>query len=153
MGTFLGIAILEFSVLVFFGHPIFAFVLPILIFEALSLSTEADRKIQERIFPNHLSPLKKNRKLLAFLTLAVFLGAGFLSINTGHNVVIADSAILGNLFLIFLFFWSANKRPNAFSINSLLIKKKWLVTVGIYLILLYVLSKHNSHSETKNVIY
>lgn len=140
MGTFLGIAILEFSVLVFFWHPVFAFVLPILIFEALSLSIEAGREHRERILPNHASSLKQNRKLLIFLTFALLLGAGFLSINTSHNIVIADLAILGNLTIIFFFFLMARKQSNDFSINSLLLKKKGLVIVGIYLILLYFLS-------------
>ena len=75
-----------------------------------------------------------------FLTFVFFLGASFLSINTGHNVVVADFAILGNLGLIFLFFWIAKRKPSAFSIRSLLIKRKGLIFVSIYLILLYVLS-------------
>ena len=137
MGTVCGIALLEFSVLVFFWHPIFAFVLPILVFEVLTLPNDS---IGDGILPSHLTSLKKNRRILAFLTFAILLGASFLSINTGHNVAIADLAILGNLSIIFLLYRIARRKQNAFSISSLQLKKKGLTIVTIYLILLYVLS-------------
>ena len=92
MGTFLGIAALEFSVLVFFWHPVFAFVMPILTFEALAISGSTHEESSEKILATHLSPLRKNPKLLGFLTFAAVLGAGFLSLNTG-NSVIADRSI------------------------------------------------------------
>ena len=137
MGTFCGIAILEFSVLVFFWHPIFAFVLPILIFEVFAL---ADGSGHNRILPGHSSLLRKKRRLFAFLSFAVLVGAGFLSINTGHNVTIADLAILGNLSIIFLLYMIARRKPDVFSIFSLQLGKKGLTIVTIYLLLLYVLS-------------
>ena len=36
-----GIAILEFSTLVFFWHPILAFIMPILVYESFALSNES----------------------------------------------------------------------------------------------------------------
>jgi len=137
MGTFCGIAILEFSVLVFFWHPIFAFVLPILVFEVFALTDGSGR---DRILPGHLSSLKKKRRLFAFLTFAILLGASFLSINTGHNVTIADFAILGNLLIILLLYKIARRKPDVFSISSLQLGRKGLTIVTIYLLLLYVLS-------------
>jgi len=137
MGTFCGIAILEFSVLVFFWHPIFAFVLPILVFEVFALTNGSGRG---RILSSHLSALKKKQRLFAFLTFAILLGAGFLSINTGHNVIITDLAILGNLSIILLLYKIARRKPDVFSISSLQLGKKGFTIVAIYLLLLYVLS-------------
>ena len=49
-----GIAILEFIVLVFFWHPILAFVLPILVFELLTQAKNDGIVSEEIIFLNHL---------------------------------------------------------------------------------------------------
>jgi hypothetical protein len=136
-GTFLGIAALEFSVLVFFWHPVFAFVLPILIFEILSFSAGSE---QTRILPSHKTFLKNTPKLVAFLTFAAFLGAGFLSINTDHNVLLADISILGNFLIISSLFIIARRRTTEFRIGSLQLQKKGFAIVTIYLFLLYFFS-------------
>ena len=137
MGTFLGIASLEFSVLVFFWHPVFAFMLPILTFEALAISANSHGRSEEKIFGNHGASLKKNPKLLGFLTFAAILGAGFLSANTGNDVVVADLTILGSAILIALFYQTARRNPDDFSIHSLRLKKKGMAAAAIYLALLY----------------
>ena len=136
MGTFFGVAALEFSVLVFFWHPVFAFVLPILVFETLAVSAGSE---QTRILPSHRSSLR-TPKLPAFLTFAALLGAAFLSLNTGHNVFLADISILGNLLIIFSLFLIARRRTTEFSISSLQLQNRGLTIVAIYLFLLYVFS-------------
>ena len=137
MGTVLGIAALEFSVLVFFWHPVFAFVLPILTFEALALSGNPHERSGERILGSHLTSLKKNRKLVGFLTFVAVLGASFLSLNTGNDVVAADLTILGSVILISLLYQTARKNPNDFSVHSLRLKRKGMAAAATYLALLY----------------
>ena len=137
MGTFLGIAALEFSVLVFFWHPVFAFVLPTLTFEALAISVNSDKRSEEKMLGNHAASLKKKPKLLGFLTFAAILGAGFLSLNTGNDVIVADLTILGSVILIALLYQTARRNPNDFSIHSLRLKKKGMAAAAIYLALLY----------------
>lgn len=136
-GTFLGIASLEFSVLVFFWHPVFAFVLPILTFEALAISVNSRERSQEKIFGNHGASLKKDPKLLGFLTFAGIVGDSFLSANTGSDAVLAGLTVLGSVILIALLYQTARRNPNDFSIHSLRLKRKGMTTAAIYLALLY----------------
>jgi len=140
MGTIFGVAALEFYVLVFFWHPIFAFVLPILVFEALAISDGSNMDYGEKVIPSHLSSLEKNPRLLSFLAFTAILGAGFLSLNTGHSAIIADTTILGSILLIFLFFHMARRNPSHFSIHSLQLKNEELAVVAAYLFPLYAFS-------------
>jgi hypothetical protein len=137
MGTVLGIAALEFSVLVFFWHPVFAFVLPILTFEALALSGGSHERSELIILRSHFASLKKNPKLLGFLTFSAILGSGFLSLNTRNNVIKADLTILGSVLLISLLYQTARKNPSSFSIHSLQLGRKGMAAAAIFLALLY----------------
>ena len=137
-----GIAILEFSTLVFFWHPILAFIMPILVYESFALSNESPLPLEKKIFISHLPYLKKGKKKFLFFYLFLILtGATILSFNTGYNVVIAAIAIIGSIGLIYLFYkLSIKKNPNSFSIYSLRLGKKGLRIVFIYIGLLYLIT-------------
>lgn len=137
-----GIAILEFSTLVFFWHPILAFIMPILVYESFALSNESPLPLEKKIFISHLPYLKKGKKKFLFFYLFLILtGATILSFNTGYNVVIAAIAIIGSIGLIYLFYKLSNKKnPNSFSIYSLRLGKKGLTIVFIYIGLLYLIT-------------
>ncbi|TFG05157.1 MAG: hypothetical protein EU539_09680 [Promethearchaeota archaeon] len=137
-----GIAVFEFSTLVFFWHPVLAFVMPILVFESFTLSQESNLSLEERIFPSHLPYLKKdNKRFLYFCVFIIILGSAFLSINTGFNILVVIIAISGSIGLIFLFYYLIKqKAPNSFSIYSLKLGKKGLSIVVIYLVALYVIT-------------
>lgn len=140
MGLIGGIAILEFFTLVFFWHPILAFVMPILIFESFAQSQDSNIDLESRIFISHIPYLNKNKKkTLLFALFLVLAGSAFLSLNTGYNLFIAVIAILGSIGLIFLFFKISSQRySNNFSIYSLKLGNKGFSIVIIYLIILYV---------------
>lgn len=137
-----GIAILEFSTLVFFWHPILAFIMPILVYESFALSNESPLPLEKKIFISHLPYLKKGKKkFLFFYIFLILTGATILSFNTGYNVVIAAIAIIGSIGLIYLFYKLSNKKnPNSFSIYSLRLGKKGLTIVFIYIGLLYLIT-------------
>lgn len=137
-----GIAILEFSTLVFFWHPILAFIMPILVYESFALSNESPLPLEKKIFISHLPYLKKGKKkFLFFYIFLILTGATILSFNTGYNVVIAAIAIIGSIGLIYLFYKLSNKKnPNSFSIYSLRLGKKGLWIVFIYIALLYLIT-------------
>ena len=137
-----GIAILEFSTLVFFWHPILAFIMPILVYESFALSNESPLPLEKKIFISHLPYLKKGKKkVLYFYIFLILTGATILSFNTGYNVVIAAIAIIGSIGLIYLFYKLSNKKnPNSFSIYSLRLGKKGLSIVFIYIGLLYLIT-------------
>ena len=137
-----GIAILEFSTLVFFWHPILAFIMPILVYESFALSNESPLPLEKKIFISHLPYLKKGKKkFLYFYLFLILTGATILSFNTGYNVVVAAIAIIGSIGLIYLFYKLSNKKnPNSFSIYSLRLGKKGLTIVFIYIGLLYLIT-------------
>ncbi len=137
-----GIAILEFSTLVFFWHPILAFIMPILVYESFALSNESPLPLEKKIFISHLPYLKKGKKkFLYFYLFLILTGATILSFNTGYNVVVAAIAIIGSIGLIYLFYKLSNKKnPNSFSIYSLRLGKKGLIIVFIYIGLLYLIT-------------
>lgn len=142
MGSFLGVALLEFSILVFFWHPIFAFVLLILAFEALAISSKKQTALEDKVLPGHLPLLKRNLKLLSFLMFAMFVGSAYLSNNgiVNHNVVIADVAGFGSVSLVFLVYTVASLNSRVFSTKSLQLKNRWLIVLATYLFLLYAVS-------------
>ena len=137
-----GIAILEFSTLVFFWHPILAFIMPILVYESFTLSNESPLPLENKIFISHLPYLKKGKKkFLFFYIFLILTGATILAFNTGFNVVIAAIAIIGSIGLIYIFYkLSTKKNPNSFSIYSLRLGKKGLWIVFIYIALLYLIT-------------
>jgi len=137
-----GIAVFEFSTLVFFWHPILAFIMPILVYESFALSQDSPLPLEKRLFISHLPYLKKsNKKYLYFYFFLILIGSSILSFNSGYNVVVAAIAIAGSIGLIYLFFkLSGKKNPNSFSIYSLHLGKKGLSIVFIYIFLLYLIT-------------
>jgi len=137
-----GIAILEFFTLVFFWHPILAFIMPILVFESFTLSQDSQLKLEQRILVSHFNYLRKdNKKFFYFCLFLILIGSAFLSLNTGFNIIVALIAIIGSIGLIFLFFkLSSRFNPNSFSIYTLKLGKTGFSIVIIYLLLLYIIT-------------
>jgi len=138
LGTIGGIAILEFSVLVFFWHPFLAFIMPILVFQVFVSESKSPEQVNGGILPNHtkyLIPTKRNK---LFLILLIVIGSLFLSLNTGYNIPLAIGASLGTVALIVLFAKLALRQ--SFSIHSLQLGKAGFVVVTVYLVILYVVT-------------
>ncbi len=142
-GLFLGIAFGEFIVLVFFFHPIFSFVIPILVFEIFVVPNESTDNLESIIFTNHLTFFKKNKKVLCFWLFIILLGASFVSIGSGYNLFLALLASIGSICIIFLLYYiikfKTKRNPSVFSIHSLKFGKLGLSIVSGYLILLYII--------------
>jgi len=141
-GLFLGIAWGEFLVLVFFFHPIFSFIIPILVFQLFAVSSQSNNEFTNIVLPSHLNFMKKNKKVNFFVIFAIVLGACFIPISLGYNIFTVFLATLGNiaLILILYFFCKLITRKNRFefSINSLKLGKLGLTIVIIVLIILYI---------------
>jgi hypothetical protein len=131
MGTFLGFAVQEFPLIVFFWHAVMSFILPVLAFEALS----------GRILPGHLPILTKNRRNWLLAIVAAILGATFLAFNSGSNIVATVVTALGSFVLIGALYLIASKRYGRyFSIESLRLGKAGMVILCAYLALLYLVT-------------
>ncbi|MEQ9715514.1 MAG: hypothetical protein ABGF52_08255 [Candidatus Asgardarchaeum sp.] len=77
-------------------------------------------------------------RLIALLI--TLIGAVFLSVNAGFNLIAAKLTVLGSVAIIFVFYFlSKRKLGSRLSIYSLQLGKKGFTTVIIYLILLYAI--------------
>ncbi len=133
LGLLGGIAFVEFIVLVFFWHPLLAFVIPVMVFESLAYSKEIDNSIDDIIFPSHVKYLNKRSIVIKTLVILVVMAPAFLSVNSGFNIITAILAGLTSVMLIYIF----SKLAGNFSVNQLMLGKIGLGIVIIYLILLY----------------
>jgi len=140
-GTVAGFAIAELLVIVFFWHPIMSFIVPIFVFEVLSLSANSDVPVDDKILLEHATFLVRSKRNWLIALLITLMGAVFLSVNAGFNLIAAELTVLGSIAIIFVFYFlSKRKLGSRFSIYSLQLGKKGFVTVIVYLILLYAIT-------------
>ncbi len=132
-GTFLGFAVVEFPLIVFFWHPVMSFILPVLSFEALSG--------ENNILPWHRGILAKTKRGWLLALLVVIIGAVCLSFNAKGDVLATGATIAGSALLIGALYWIASKKYGKhFSMGSLRPGKAGMAILIAYLALLYSLT-------------
>ena len=133
---YLGFAVTEFIMLVFFWHPIFSFLIPLVFFELLSthyLEAHSMHSWLEDSF------FYTKPKLGIFVILAiVYVGAIFLSFNSGFNFGILLVSGVINVFLLVVFKIYLTRTNGLHGIQSLYLSNRWLKIVFLYLVALYV---------------
>ena len=139
-GYFLGIAILEFSILVLFWHPVFAFVIPVLVYESFTDLEDNSTNIENKIFMSHLPYLTSTKRNLFVYIFLIIIGASFLTRNSGYNIFAVVISIVGSVVLTYLLFKLGRKNNHPISIYSLHLGKKGFSLVIIYIVLLYVIT-------------
>ncbi len=123
VGYFFGVAWGEFLTLVLFYHPIMSFVVPILVYEVLSGD----------VLPGHERFLQKNWKTLLLVMILIVMGASFQSNGAGYDLVQSVGSMGGSiLIVVLLHFLSRGK-----NLQSLVLGKKGLIIVLVYLFVLY----------------
>ena len=128
-----GVAWLQTSVLVFFWHPWFAFIFPLLFGEVLFWASDEVSAALPAF-------MQKKAKWLWPMLLAALCG-----VNQGANTASIHSALLSTLealgvFLLFSGLWKIVSKCQPLSMRNLLPKGRELVWIGILLGLLYALS-------------
>ncbi len=132
-GKILGFAFPELPLIVFFWHPVFAFILPALCFEILSG--------ESRILPGHRGILTKKRRNWMLAIAVVIIGAAFLSLNARGNVLAVVLSILGSATIAGILYWIASRRyGRQFSLESLRLGKTGMTILLGYLALLYLVT-------------
>lgn len=124
LGTIAGIGISEFPMLVFFWHPVMAFILPILIFEILT----------GQVFGVHASILKKSATKTKLVILFLILISAFIANNNGYNLISANLSLIGTLLIVSGLYYSVKNS----SVKVFELSKISFAMVTIYLLLLYV---------------
>ncbi len=99
LGPWLGIAPLEFIILVFFWHPIFSFILPILTYEWITKHTLESH--------SHIFKYLQRHPWYALIIIAIV--STFVANGNQYNWVSGNLAPLGTLLIIFILAFIANK--------------------------------------------
>ena len=133
---FLGFAVLEFIMLVFFWHPIFSFLLPVIIFELISVENLQQYSIHSWLEDSFFFTKPQLTKIIAIAIAVV--GAVFLTVNSKFFFALLFFSGLGNLLLLFLFKKLVSQSEKNFGIQTLLLSNKWLKIVLVYLVFLYI---------------
>jgi hypothetical protein len=135
VGAFLGIGIGEFLALVFFWHPILSFVLPILVFELLTLSKSSELP-STRVLPSHVPFLVKRKSNQRYLLFLYVVGSVFMAVNYQGNLFVAVAALGGTYGLIYIMYRKASR--DHFSVYSLRIGNRGMGIIVVYMVALYV---------------
>ncbi len=131
-----GIAILEYLTLIFFWHPIFAFILPILVYEVLILK---EGENTTGIFPSHIPWLRKTRKNKVVFALLTLTGSLFLSLSLNYDPIPVTISILGTLAIFIAPYLVSRKFSCPTDIRGFELGKKGFSVLFIYMIIgLYV---------------
>jgi len=123
VGYFSGVAWGEFLTLVLFYHPVMSFLVPVFVYELLSGD----------MLPGHERFLQKNYKTLLLVILLIVMGASFQSNGANYELLRSVGSMGGSLLIVaVLHFVSRGK-----SLQSLILGKKEMTVLLIYLIILY----------------
>lgn len=133
-GLVAGIAINEFLTLVFFWHPVMAFVLPVYIYEVFALQGNPN---SQNVISSHLPALQWNKTNKRLLFAITFIGSLMLSLNTQFTGITAIIAAVGSIAIVTLFKLLAGQK---LTIKSLHFRTGGMILVLIYLIGLYTIT-------------
>jgi len=124
LSTFLGLAVAETPILVFFWHPIMSFIVPILAYQVLT----------GQVLKQHKQILTKSVKKTILLLITIIALSTFIANGNQFNPASALASIIGTLTIITLLYQGSKKS----NIKTFYLQKKGTVITYIYLILLYI---------------
>jgi hypothetical protein len=133
-GDILGIGIGEFLILVFFWHPILAFVLPLLMFQTLALSKKSELPIEKRVLGSNIPLLSRSN--FKYLYGIFVITASVTATNFKGDIGNVLAAFGITYAMIYVLYKSAN--PDSFSVYSLKLGNTGMKILISYLILLYL---------------
>lgn len=140
LGTVAGIAIFEFCSVVLFWHPVFSFLLPVLVSELLCARMAREKGFPRAaaILPSHARALEQTRRNTLLVGGLVLLCAPFLANSTGFRLPATVVTILGSLALVGLAYLVARKRCRRPSIRDLEFGRKGAIALALAFVLLNV---------------
>ncbi len=136
-GTFLGFANGEFLVRVLFWHPIFSFIIPILVFQIIVQATNKGEA--GSIHTSHLGVISRRRRNYVLLGIIIVAGSLFMMMGLGadsFSIVVAGITNLAYIVLLSWFVTSWNKKT--LDLESLRLGNTGLSITIIYLFALYI---------------
>jgi len=137
LGTPLGFAVAEMSIVVFIWHPFMSFIAPILTIQILSMHLGNKNNSSRSWIPVFLS--KRKLSWFFYFFFAIFSGSA-LALNSGGNILLSTLGFLGTLSMASLIYLIIVKRePKTLTLDSLIVGRRGLAFMLGYLGLLYVL--------------
>lgn len=133
----LGFATVESAIILFFWHPVMSCILPVLVFEVLSLSSSGENPV----ILGHMRLLTKTPLHLAAALGIAIAGAAFLSMNSGFNLISALPTLFVTVLLVGVLLYIARRwNGHRFSVFSLSLGRRAFLFLCLYLALLYALT-------------
>ncbi len=136
LGAFFQIAIAEFLILVFFWHPIMSFMMPLLIYQVLSLS---ETRSDEYILSTHRVLLKKNKSSLLFVSILTIVGSAVLASYVNYDMLTALLSTISSIAVIVCLHAITKLTKSKYSIHDIKLNKLELTVVIIILVILYLI--------------
>ncbi|MHA1247105.1 MAG: hypothetical protein ACTSPE_07240 [Candidatus Thorarchaeota archaeon] len=132
----LGVAIVETLVLVLFWHPVFSFVIPVLVFELLSRARDPDAPI----LPGHEKWLESSRRNKIIAVVLMVCGGANLASGVGNDVVTALVGGGGSILLVALAYRLATRGGKTFSIRTVTLGNRGLKASAAYILIYYAVT-------------
>ena len=139
LGTFLGFAVGEFFVIALFWHALFAFIIPILVFQIIVQATNKGEA--GSIHTSHLGVISKGKRNYVLLGIIIVTGSLFMMMGLGadsFSIIVAGITNLAYIVLLSWFVTSWNSKP--MDLESLRLGKTGLSIIIIYLFAYYIVS-------------
>ena len=131
-----GVAIVETLVLVLFWHPIFSFVLPVLVFEILSRARDPTAPL----LPGHERWLVASRRNKVIAVIFMIWGGANIANGVHLDVVTALVGGTGSVLLVALVYRLAVRGGKTFSIRTVVLGDRGLKATAAYILIYYVVT-------------
>jgi len=137
LGTLLGFAIAEMSIVSFVWHPFMSFIAPLVTIRILSIhignKDDTDLGVIDLI-------LAKNKSSLILYYFLAFFAGGALALNSGGNIIVSALGFFGTLLMIAVIYFILKKmNKEIIKLDNLIIGKKGMILMISYLLFLHVL--------------
>ena len=137
IGTVLGFAIPEFFVIALFWHAVFAFIVPILVFEILAYSTSARQ--DDAIIPSHREFIIGTRRNKIMFALVFLIGTYSLTPSLGNLGAVLIASVGNTVIFMLLAYLARSRTRGEVSIKSLVIGKRGMAITVEAILIQYVL--------------
>ncbi len=132
----LGFAVFETLVIVLFWHPVFSFMVPVLVFEMLTYSPDHPTVL----LPGHLRWLVPRWRSKIIALVFLFIGGANLAVGCGGDIGLAAVTSLGSILLIYFAYLLARRGEPHFTVESVFVGRRGLIISGVYIVCLYAVT-------------
>ncbi|MCD4703238.1 MAG: hypothetical protein K8R64_02890 [Methanosarcinaceae archaeon] len=126
LGTFLGLGMAEFPILVLFWHPVMSFIVPIFVFEILT----------GKALVQHTPILKKSCRKTIVICMFLILVSSFIANGNGFDLISANMAVGGSLLIIA----GLHRLSKGVDMTRLVPGRRGFTLLSGYLLLLYIVT-------------